>query len=84
MVSSAELLAQVSPDADSDREELAGLARRLWARLLDLDVDAVEPWTADNVPEGAKGLATLALQEPVRRVRRLKAYSVCTQLPSIP
>lgn len=60
MVGSSELLVRVSPDTDNDQEDLAGLTRRLRAELLDLDVDTVEPLTEDNVPEGAKGLATLA------------------------
>lgn len=60
MVGSSELLLNVSPDVDGDGEDVAGLARRLRVELLDLDVDAVEPLTGDNVPDGAKGLATLA------------------------
>lgn len=60
MVGSSELLVQVGPDSDGDQEDLVGLALRLRAELLDVDVDAVELLTEDNVPEGAKGLATLA------------------------
>jgi len=45
--------------ADEDEEEVAGLARRLRAELLDLDVEAVEPLTTDNAPDGAKGAASL-------------------------
>lgn len=66
MVGSSELLVQVSPDTDNDQEDLAGLAWRLRAELLDLDVDTVDPLTEDNVPEGAKGLATLAGSLAVR------------------
>lgn len=60
MVGSSELLVQVSPDTDNDQEDLAGLAWRLRAELLDLDVDTVDPLTEGNVPEGAKGMATVA------------------------
>jgi len=54
-----DLIVRVAPAADSDQEELAGLARRLRAELLDLDVETVEPLTADAAPVGAKGLSSL-------------------------
>jgi hypothetical protein len=38
-----------------DSEELAALVQRLRAELLDLDVDHVEPLTAGEAPEDAKG-----------------------------
>jgi len=51
---------QVLPVADSDAEELADLAGELRAELLGVDVAAVAPLTAEEAPEGAKGLGTLA------------------------
>ncbi|MFC6022242.1 hypothetical protein ACFP2T_39560 [Plantactinospora solaniradicis] len=60
----ADLVVRVIPadgdQEDGEREELAGLARRLRAELLDLDVELVEPLTEDTAPEGAKGLSSLA------------------------
>lgn len=66
MVSSSELLVHISPHADGDPEELAGLAGRLRTELLDVGVDTVEPLTEETVPEGAKGLAALAAAFAVR------------------
>lgn len=60
MIDSSQLLVHVSPAVDGDQDDVAGLASRLRAELLDLDVDTVEPLTEDNLPEGTKGLATLA------------------------
>jgi Flp pilus assembly CpaE family ATPase len=60
MVEASDLLVRVTPAADGDEEEAARLARRLCAELLDLDVDAVEPVSDGMVPEGAKGLSSLA------------------------
>jgi hypothetical protein len=54
------LIVQVLPVPDSDAEELADLAGRLHAELLDLDVTSVAPLTAEAAPEGAKGLGQLA------------------------
>ena len=54
------LILQVLPVADSDAEELADLAGELRAELLGVDVAAVAPLTAEEAPEGAKGLGTLA------------------------
>lgn len=59
MADGSDLIVQVTPTADSDQEELAGLARRLRAELLDLDVETVEPLTTGNAPAGAKGLGSL-------------------------
>ncbi len=56
-----ELALEVETLPDTDAEELAALARRLRAELLDLDVDRVEPLTAGEAPEGAKGVELLAL-----------------------
>lgn len=50
------LLVQVQAAPDDDEEELAGMARRLRAPLLDLDVDSVVPLAAAADLEGAKGL----------------------------
>jgi hypothetical protein len=54
------LILQVLPLADSDTEELADLAGGLHAELLDVDAAAVAALTAEEAPEGAKGLGTLA------------------------
>jgi len=59
MVAGSDLIVRVTPADDGD-EETAGLARRLRAELLDLDVDAVEPVSGGVVPDGAKGLPSLA------------------------
>jgi hypothetical protein len=56
-----ELALEVESRPDTDSEELAELARRLRMELLDLDVEAVEPMTAGEAPEGAKGVELLAL-----------------------
>jgi hypothetical protein len=50
------LVVQVQAAPEDDEDELAGLARRLRALLLDLDVDSVVPLAADEDAEGAKGL----------------------------
>lgn len=60
MVAGSDLLVRVNPADDGDEEEAAELVRRLRAELLDLDVDAVEPVPDGVVPEGAKGLSSLA------------------------
>ena len=60
VVDGSDLIVQIDPGSDSDREEVAGLARRLRAELLDLDVELVEPLTEASAPPGAKGLASLA------------------------
>ena len=54
------LIVQVLPVADSDAEELADLAGGLCAELLGVDAASVAPLTAEAVPEGAKGLGTVA------------------------
>ena len=56
-----ELALQLETLPDTDSEELAALVQRLRAELLDLDVDRVEPLTAGEAPEGAKGVELLAL-----------------------
>ena len=56
-----ELALEVEPRSDADPEELAELAHRLRSELLDLEVEAVEPMTAGDAPEGAKGVELLAL-----------------------
>jgi hypothetical protein len=56
---SADVLLRVQPGIDTDDAELASLTRRLRARLLDLDVDAVGPVANPVQPEGAKGLEAL-------------------------
>lgn len=59
MVKGSDLIVRVNLATDGDEEEAAGLARRLRAELLDLDVDAVESVPDGVVPEGAKGLSSL-------------------------
>jgi len=49
----------VQPAPDGDDSELADLTRRLRTRLLDLDVEGVDPVTDPVQPEGAKGLEIL-------------------------
>ena len=56
-----ELALELETLPDTDSEELAALVQRLRAELLDLDVDRVEPLTAGEAPEGAKGVELLAL-----------------------
>ena len=51
---------QVDADAGDDLEEVAGLARRLRAELLVLDVERVDPVAADEAPAAAKGLPAAA------------------------
>jgi hypothetical protein len=60
MVEVSDLLVRVTPLVDGDEGEAAGLARWLRAELFDLDVDAVEPVSGGVVPEGAKGLSSVA------------------------
>ena len=79
-VASEPLIVGLLPSSDSDAEELADLAELLRDDLLNLDVDSVQPLTADEVPEQAKGavavvagwlavnLGTEALRAVVSRV----------------
>lgn len=53
------LVVQVQAGPDEDDEELAGLAQRLRARLLDLDVDSVDPLAPAADTEGAKGVGAV-------------------------
>ena len=46
---------------DSDQEELDELTHRLRERLLELDVDDVEPIRSGDVPDGAKPVDALAV-----------------------
>ena len=55
----ADVVLRVQPRPDGDDAELASLTQRLRTRLLDLDVDAVDPVADTSRPEGAKGLETL-------------------------
>jgi hypothetical protein len=56
-----ELALELETVPDTDSEEFAALVQRLRTELLDLDVDRVEPLTAGEAPEGAKGVELLAL-----------------------
>jgi hypothetical protein len=55
-----QLVLHVVPVQDSDAGELADLADQLYAELVRLDVAAVGPLAAEEVPEGAKGIGQLA------------------------
>ncbi|MFF5156605.1 hypothetical protein ACFY3N_10205 [Streptomyces sp. NPDC000348] len=46
---------------DSDQEELDELTLRLRERLLELDVDGVEPDRSGDVPDGAKPVDAIAV-----------------------
>jgi uncharacterized protein YjiS (DUF1127 family) len=59
----AELSVAVQAGSDTDAEELARLADRLRAELLDLDVDAVQSPIRDEAPEDAKGVGLQAAAE---------------------
>ena len=54
-----DVVLRVQPTLDRDDSELADLTRRLRTRLLDLDVEGVDPVADTLQPEGAKGLETL-------------------------
>lgn len=61
----AQLMLHIQAGPEADEEEVALLAHRLRENLLELDVEAVEPFRAGAAPVGAKGdpvtLATLAV-----------------------
>ncbi len=57
----SELVIKLLAESDTDDQELAELAFRLQAELLDLDVEAVEPTTAGQAPADAKGIDLLAI-----------------------
>ena len=57
---SAALLVEIGSGSAYEDEELARLADRLRAELLDLDVHAVQHASAGAAPEGAKGLPNVA------------------------
>ena len=59
-VSQAELSVELQAAPGADAEELAQLAGRLRAELLDLDVDAVRQPVLGEAPEDAKGAGLLA------------------------
>ncbi|MFF3933664.1 hypothetical protein ACWCQB_33645 [Streptomyces hirsutus] len=61
---------------DSDREELDELTRHLRERLLELDVDRVEPVRADHVPAGAKPADAIAVGALVVTLAPLALRSV--------
>jgi hypothetical protein len=54
-----DVVLRIEPASDGDDAELATLTQRLRIRLLDLDVDSVDPIPDPAQPEGAKGLETL-------------------------
>jgi len=53
------VVVRVQPTSDIDDEELAELTQRLRAKLLDLDVDSVEPVADTSAPAGAKGVEVI-------------------------
>lgn len=59
MADSDRLILQVLP-GDDDTAELARLTGWLRDELLGLDVAAVDPPEAQNIPDGAKGVAAVA------------------------
>lgn len=61
----AELSVELQAGPDTDAEELAQLAGRLRAELLDLDVNAVRQPARGEAPEDAKGAGLLAAAELV-------------------
>jgi hypothetical protein len=61
----AELSVELQAGPDTDAEELAQLACRLRAELLDLDVDAVRQPVRGDAPGDAKGAGLLAVGELV-------------------
>jgi hypothetical protein len=63
-----ELSVELQARPDTDGEELALLAGRLRAELLDLDVDAVEQPARGEAPEESKGVGLLAAGELVVRL----------------
>jgi hypothetical protein len=60
-----ELSVELQAGPDNDAEELAQLAGRLRAELLDLDVDAVRQPMRGEAPQDAKGAGLLAAGELV-------------------
>ena len=63
-----ELSVELQAGPDTDAEELAQLADRLRAELLDLDVDAVQQPVRGEAPEDSKGAALVAAGELVVRL----------------
>jgi hypothetical protein len=61
----AELSVELQAGRDTDAEELAQLAGRLRAELLDLDVDAIRQPMRGEAPGNAKGAGLLAAGELV-------------------
>lgn len=59
MVEGWDLLVRVHPASGDEREEVAALALRLRAELLELDVDAVQPESEDIAPDGSKSVSGL-------------------------
>ena len=64
----AELSLELQAGPDTDAEELAQLAARLRAELLDLDVEAVQRPVRGDAPADAKGVGLQAAGELVVRL----------------
>jgi hypothetical protein len=54
-----DVVLRVQPASDEDNSELADMTRRLRSRLLDLDVEGIDPVIDTLQPKGAKGLEAL-------------------------
>jgi hypothetical protein len=63
-----DLSVELQPVPDTDAEELAKLAGRLRAELLDLDVDAVQLPAREEGPPDSKGVGQVAAGELVVRL----------------
>jgi hypothetical protein len=63
-----ELSVELQAGPDTDAEELAKLAGRLRAELLDLDVDAVQQPASGKAPPDSKGVGWAAAGELVVRL----------------
>jgi hypothetical protein len=60
MGDAANIILRVEPGVNEDGGDLIEVTARLRDELLDLDVHSVDLVSADDVPEGAKGLSALA------------------------
>jgi hypothetical protein len=57
----ADVAIEVKANSYTDDEELAELTSRLRAELLELDVEAVKPASAEQAPPDSKGIGSLAI-----------------------
>ncbi|MGW4124427.1 hypothetical protein [Nocardia sp. NPDC004711] len=66
MAESWDLLVQVDPIEGDEVGDTAAAARLLRAQLLGIDIDAAEPVSDSELPEGAKSLSALSVTVGVR------------------